>query len=815
VKRISISRSTSANCWQILIVLIGLICQSGLSNASGFFAPKTVELVPLGDLRINISNTTGHTIQNLQVNILAPELAAVLNKTTYRFPGRLESGKDRVLVLKTKKQPFRWLAVMKKARNLHHNHTAKNALSVSAVGQTPIYPVLHIKKQPFAQESTPRLIFAGDHGNYIFRNLANKSIRLGKIQFEGLPSQVHVLSDTCTNRRVATNKTCSIELTLAEPIGSLKPFRLTVPVDPLLPFIIADKATYLTDGTAGAPEGIYVSSCQNISFGSSASAGELTADCMYWNNSSNSFAVNYHTTLNYSNCTGENLTGEVMSDPLTGQLGCSAASVLATQPMPPNSTPLGYANGGCDNPSWDPTTQYLTCSNLNQSLYYPGCKGASVGTGGWSKSWSLICLPNPSMPGVYFSSSMTNISQLTKMWGFSYLSKDGSTWNPWATLSCNSSLEGCTNSTGLSVYSNPLLSTSNFGFKMLCSGENGFYQVAAPPSTNSWFSGQVGLIGIGPLNNDNRTSCNDYGIDGPAPFFIGKQSLIYYNHGNTMRACSTVAETSLIGMSWGSTGFVSNSAFWWDSLAGGDMPSCDTLAATYGFAPSNPNYQGQTGFGENYQLSWKGVDFPMLQGVEIISPGAKYYPQYAFFMANSTSTAVTVPAKSFSADYCQNVSGWATTGYVIGEALSYVMGAGIPVPGAEGAGEFVTWSMNASAAASSVVSAYGDITATSCPNGSAVQTISFPNVNTTIQPKEVAFLGAQELDNFDYFLKWTVPSSLVPDSTGPVTFRQTNPLVFNDGFHAILFSVDNQNLVKVTALNDTQQFSLPNFHRGQ
>jgi hypothetical protein len=96
-----------------------------------------------------------------------------------------------------------------------------------------------------------------------------------------------------------------------------------------------------------------------------------------------------------------------------------------------------------------------------------------------------------------------------------------------------------------------------------------------------------------------------------------------------------------------------------------------------------------------------------------------------------------------------------------------------------------------------------------------MQTISFPNVNTTIQPGAVAFLGAQELNNFDYFWSWAVPTSLVPGSTAPVTFQQTNPLVFNDGFHAILFSVDNQSLVKVTALNDTQQFSLPNIIQGQ
>ena len=834
VKLFSIPHSASTKNFPFFVVLIGLIFQSGLSSASGFSVPTKVELVPLGDLRIKVSNTTGYPIQGLEVKILAPELAALLSKTSYRFPGRLESGKDRVLVVKTTRQPLRWLRVMEKARDLQQNHTANNALSVSAIGQTPIYPVLQIRKQPISQESRPKLIFAGDQGSYIFRNLANESIKLGKLEFDRLPSQVKVLRDTCTNNRLGPKKTCALELTLVSPIGTLKPFRLRVPFNSLLPVarthVVKAKAatttssttttnteTYSIDATAGAPEGIYASSCQNISFGSGTSANSLTADCIYWNN--NSFSINSSTTLDYSSCKGGNLTGEVMSDPLTGQLGCSAASVLAIQSMPPNATPVGYADadGGCDNPSWDPTTQYLTCSNLKQSLYYPGCQGSAVGTGGTAESWSLICLPNPNLPGVYFSSSMTDISELTKMWGFSYLAKDGKPWSPWSTLSCSSSTStSCPNSTGLSVYSNPVLSTSNFGFKMVCAGENGFYQVAAPPPTNSWFSGQAGLIGIGPLNSDSRTSCNSYNQIWNQAFFVGTQSLLYYNHGNTMRGCSTVAEAPHIGMSWGPTGFASNNAYWWDSFGGGGDPtSCNTLAVNYGLTPSNPNYQGQTGFGENYQLNWTGADFPTLQGLQIISPGAKYYPQYAFFMANLTSKPVTVPANSFSANYCQNVSGWETAGYVIGEALSYVMGAGIPIPGAEGAGEFVTWTMNAAGASSSIVSAYGGITSGGCSNGSAMQNVSFPNVNTTIEPNSVAFLGAKELNDFDYFSSWTVPSTLVPGSASPVTFQQTNPLVFNDGFHAILFSVDSQSLVKVTALNDTQQFSLPNFLQGQ
>lgn len=816
------------------------MCQSGLTGASGFSSPKNIELVPFGDIRIKISNTTGYNIQGLQVNILSPELAGLLNKKSYRFPGQFKSGTDRVLVLKTKKQPLQWLNVMDKARNLHQNHTAKNALSVSAIGQTPIYPVLQIKKQPISQESRPQLIFAGDRGSYTFRNLANKRMRLGKVQFEGLPPQVKVLSDTCSNRSIAANKTCALGLTLVEPIGTLKPFRLRLPFDALIPVarkqsIKATAATttttqtYSIDETAGAPQGIYVSSCQNISFGTGTSASSLTADCLYWNNVSGSFSINIQTSLDYSNCTGGGiLTGEVQSDPLTGQLGCSTASVLATQAMPPtatvsatqaespNVTSPGDMLGSCENLSWDAATQYLSCSNLSQSLYVPGCKGAPVGTSGTAESWTLFCLPNGGISDAVFNSSMTNISELTKIWGFSYLSKDGSSWNPWATLSCDSSSGSCTNSTGLSVYSNPLLSTSNFGFEMFCSGENGLYQVAAPPPTNSWFSGQAGLIGIGPLNSDNRTSCNSYNDIWNQAFFVGTQSLLYYNHGNTMRACSTAAQTPYIGMSWGPTGFISNNAYWWDSNSGGgELSSCNTIAATYGFTPTDPNYQGQTGFGENFQLNWTGYDFPTLQGVQLVTPGAKYYPQYAFLMANSTSTAVTVPANSFSANYCQNVSGWDTAGYVIGEALSYVMGAGVPTPGADGAGEFVTWTMNAAGAGSSIVSAYGDITSASCPNGSAMQNISFPNVTTTIQPGSVAFLGAQELNNFDYFWSWTVPSTLVPGSTTPVTFQQTNPLIFNDGFHAILFSVDNQSLVKVTALNDTQQFSLPNLLQGK
>jgi len=821
VKRNSLSKVSGFCAYWIMVLLIA--GPWGLTHASGFSTPAVIELAPLGDLKIKVSNTTGRPLQGLQVNILAPELAKILKKTTYRFNGQFKSGTERWLVLKTKTQGRAWLGLMEKARLLDQNHTAKNALSVSAIGQTPIYPVLHIKKQPISEIAKPRLVFAGDHGSYIWRNLSKQAIKLGNLQWVDLPQQVRVLRDTCSNRRLGGNKTCALELTLVDTIGTLKPYRLKLPYDALLPRVSNTPSlrtaaatttgtdTYLTGGTAGGPGGIYASSCQNINFGSATSSTLLTADCLFWNG--NAFSINVQTTLDYSSCTtGGNLTGEVASDPLTGQLKCATANVLATQSMPPSTAPASCENASCcQNPSWDPVTQYLTCSNISSSLYYPGCNGGPTfitGTGtavlGCFNSFDNL-----------FTSGFTNISKLTKMWGFSALAKDSSTWNPWATLSCDASSGNCSNSTALSVYSNPLLSTANFGFQMLCSGEQGLYQVAAPPPTNSWFSGQVGLIGIGPLNNDNRTSCSSYNWVWDDAFFVGTQSTLYYNHGNTMRGCSTSAQAPYIGMSWGPTGFASNNAYWWDYFGGGGDPtSCDTIAATYGFTPSNPNYAGQTGFGENYQLKYSGGDFPQLQGLQLITPGALYYPQYAFFMANSTGTAVTVPANSFSANYCQNVSGWATAGYVIGEALSYVMGAGVPIEGAEGAGEFVTWTMNAAGASSSVVTAYGDITSDSCPNGSAMQTISFPNVNTTIQPGAVAFLGAQELNNFDYFWSWTVPTSLVPGSTTPVTFQQTNPLVFNDGFHAILFSVDNQSLVKVTALNDTQQFSLPNIIQG-
>lgn len=319
---------------------------------------------------------------------------------------------------------------------------------------------MHIKKQPISEIAKPRLVFAGDHGSYIWRNLSNQRIKLGKLQFDDLPQQVKVLSDTCSNRRLGGNKTCALEMTLVDAIGTLKPYRLKLPYDALLPRVSKTPSlrtaaatpsstdTYLTGGTAGGPGGIYASSCQNISFGSSALSTLLTADCLFWNGSA--FSINVQTTLDYSSCTdGGNLTGEVASDPLTGQLECATANVLATQAMPPNATPGGYSNGGCDNPSWDPATQYLTCSNLNQSLYYPGCKGLPVGTGGTAESWSLICTNDP-YAAMMYNSSWTNISELTKMWGFSYLAKDGSTWNPWATLSCDASSGNCSNSTPLS-----------------------------------------------------------------------------------------------------------------------------------------------------------------------------------------------------------------------------------------------------------------------------------------------------------------------------------------------------------------------------
>jgi hypothetical protein len=48
-------------------------------------------------------------------------------------------------------------------------------------------------------------------------------------------------------------------------------------------------------------------------------------------------------------------------------------------------------------------------------------------------------------------------------------------------------------------------------------------------------------------------------------------------------------------------------------------------------------------------------------------------------MANLTGAAATVPVNSILANYCQIISGCKTAGYVIGEALTCAMGAGIRI----------------------------------------------------------------------------------------------------------------------------------------
>lgn len=795
-------------CWLVLLILLA---HTGLSEARGFLAPETVELAPLGDLKIKVRNTTGQSIQGIQVKILAPTLAKILGNTTYRFSGQLKSGQERVLVLKTKTNGKLWLKLMEKSRMLAQNHTSNNVLSVSAIGQSPIYPVLQIKKQPITQISHPRLIFVGDHGSYIWRNLSKKSLKLGKIQFDALPPQVKVIRDTCSNRKLGANRTCAVDMTLSNRIGTLKHYRVTLPFTALLPNKRVNGLVrmavetgngmdvYITpNGTVGAPEGIYGSSCQNISFDDGQQGYPLTAECTFFNGGA--FSTR-EATLDYSSCMGGGaLTGEVTSNPYTGQLYCAEAATLATQTPPPGD----YASQGCETASYDPATQYLSCSNIGLPLYYPGCQGGSVSY----SNKTLVCANG-------FSSAMTDINNMTKLWAFDYAVKDGSTWNPWAPLSCESSSGDCSNSTGLSVYSNPLLSTSNFGWQMTCPGEAPGYQVAPPPPAGAYYSSQAGLTGLGPLNNDPRTTCPPYyddGIQMPGAFFIGNQNQLYYSHGNTMRGCNTYTQGQGLLQTYGN-GIFGEAFYWWQ--AGNVNPpfaltSCNTIADTFGFTPENPNYAGQTGFGENYQVIYEDADWPYLGGMDLITPGAKYYPQYAFFMANSTSEAVTVPANSFYATYCQNVPGWEEAGYVIGEALAMIMAAGVPVPGADGAGEFVTWTMNAAAATSVITESYGDVTADHCSNGGSMQTITFPNADTTIPPGWVTFLGAQELDDFDYFVTWGVPNSLTPGSSTPLSYQETDPLVFNDGFHAIIFSVDNNNVVKVSALNDTGQFSLPN-----
>ena len=119
------SPSKGPEFWTYWITVLLIAGPWGLTHASGFSTPEIVELAPLGDLKIKVTNTTGRTLQGLQVNILDSELSRITKKTTYRFPGQFKSGTERWLVLKTKTQGRAWLGLMEKARLLDQSYARK------------------------------------------------------------------------------------------------------------------------------------------------------------------------------------------------------------------------------------------------------------------------------------------------------------------------------------------------------------------------------------------------------------------------------------------------------------------------------------------------------------------------------------------------------------------------------------------------------------------------------------------------------------------------------------------------------------------
>jgi hypothetical protein len=736
-------------------------CYSKLTDAQKFSG--VAHIVPYGDITLK---GKGNSIFKIKGKY---EFDDALLSDLFRskiLPKRI--GKNGLVVkLKTKKDV--WENYLKKIRNLD------KPLRLKFSDGSSLSPYFIVDKYPVSITKKANLYHKGDGGIFRISNNSNIAVDIGVFNSYALPKEITVDRDKCSHKRIRPGKFCDLFLSLRDDIKYYRNFDIVF--TPKTAKVSGSKAKAAASSSpqqylfpslpVGAPSGEYISSCSNISYIGST----ISADCTFWNGYA--FANATGQTIDANQC-----SNGIRSDPFSGRLFCNS-------PAPqPNSSwiPSGTYKNTCSNIQLE-SDNVLTaeCSNgvgtfVTSTLDYSNCLGAPVANNGGK----LVCPEMGSSiekdnPFTFSPPSVSNPSNLKV--------QNVGTFQPWQNVA----------SIILpSDPSNPAFTTgANSKFEISCAGLNAGYSVNFFQSDNT----KAILYGYGPFKGDKRNLCNvatDVGqID---TYFTGTLNTIYYNHGNTLRGCD-ISAFGQFGLSYGN-GFANNEAFWANGspeLPSGLMP-CNI--------PQKETTQSQSPQVilpmEQWQTTTVGGDFPSLGGMQLITPGQQYYPAYGIFFKNSTNDPITLQANSITTSYCQNQPKWETGLNIFGEALASMLGAYSPTSASS-----ILDNLSGEVSAEDVV--FSAITnPPSCSGGQASVSIKYPTQQTIIQPSKIEYLGGAVLDNFDYFLSTTI------NVKNSISVNHSAPITFNDGWHALFVSFENNCTLKISTLSDLKNFSPTN-----